>query len=116
MGGTLDGKACHVGTTITVKGCAQGILGDTKLAGNLVHIDFHFATIVGISAEIELHRVFQNQVGVDALTLSLLDGVLTGHLSNLIISQGVRSPEICIVSTTAKNGRSPDDQQCAEDI
>ena len=116
MGGTLDGKACHVGTTITVKGCAQGILGDTKLAGNLVHIDFHFATIVGISAEIELHRVFQNQVGVDALTLSLLDRVLTGHLCNLVVCQGVRPPEICIVSAAAEKGRRAGNQQSAKNI
>ena len=79
-------------------------------------INLHLTAVVRVSAKIELNGVFQDQVSVDALALLALDLLLTFLFCDLIICQGVRPPEVSIVSATAENGRRTGNQQSAQDI
>ena len=115
MGSSLDSKALDVEAIFFTckRTCKQLLGGDTEEVGNGISIDRYRYTVVRSGTDGNFSGIFQNQVSIDAVTLCLLDRVLTGNLCDLCIGQRVRTPEIVIVTATAEESRRAEHQQTA---
>ena len=118
MGSTLHSETNDVDTIVFTRQrtSEQLFSGNTEERSNLVGIDGNTYTIVRIGTDGNFSLVVLNQTCVNHILQRVLDALLTLHLCYLVVRQRMTAPEILIVTATAENADSTEQQQSANDI